>query len=330
MDTLQITAEETQRREAIRVQIMTSFMSHSEIQGVLDMLTEAIEINERDGDTAMPGLLDRQRFIMETYQRKLDKHAGASNIPTAPDVQERERPTGSKKSGTVGGPGTDHKMASDRQKEFLADLLHGRTDEIAVKAQERIDSVRGHINFETASNLIEKLMEAAPGVVAWKERMSGKQRDLLIKLWVERGVNENTAAVVMTKTWLKTTKDQASKMIDRAFAAGKKQTATVKAKAEEGFYEVGDKVIKVQRGVTSGNLFAKLLVVDPELAKGFEWVYTPGLITETIGAKALTKERAAQLGQDLKLYGYCFKCGRELTDETSIERGIGRICWEKI
>ena len=40
----------------------------------------------------------------------------------------------------------------------------------------------------------------------------------------------------------------------------------------------------------------------------------------------LTEDTAAKLG---KLYGTCVICNRRLTDEQSIERGIGPICLEK-
>jgi len=167
-------------------------------------------------------------------------------------------------------------------------------------------------------------------VVTPPAAMTTGQRDYLINMWVEdRGVPANTAKVVLTKVWLRTTKDQASAMIDRAKAA-RQGVKAHSSKAEEGFFELGDRVVMVQKGVQSDNLYAKLLRVDSGLEKGFEWVYTPGLVTETIGAKPLTRERAAELGQELKLYGYCFKCGRRLTDEESKDRGIGRICWEKI
>lgn len=269
---------------------------------------------------------DAKRAVQVEVYREMAQRSSGSEEPRTDSAP-------AKPSGPGYGTGrADRKGgASEKQKAFLESLLEGRSDEIAQAARARIDSVSGYINSETASKLIDSLMAAAPGIVAWKERMTTGQRDFLLSMWAERGVPANTAKVVLTKVWLRSTKEQASAMIDRAKDAAKASKDKARsASAQEGFYELGDRVVKVQKGTTTGNLYAKLLRVDPDLEKGFEWVYTPGLVAETIGAKPLSRERAAELGQDLRLYGYCFKCGLKLTDEESIERGIGRICWDKM
>lgn len=94
---------------------------------------------------------------------------------------------------------------------------------------------------------------------------------------------------------------------------------------EDGFYEFTyDRgkvaIAKVQTAVHgSGHQYAKQL--DPETGK-FE--YVGGLMAEVRSSGVLLSlERAKELGH---LYGRCIRCGRTLTDEGSIEAGIGPVC----
>jgi hypothetical protein len=110
---------------------------------------------------------------------------------------------------------------------------------------------------------------------------------------------------------------------------------------EEGFYLLGDQIYKVQIAVHgSGRPYAKRLHIDeltdlelsPELRRPGRkvchgtWVYEPGLIKRLRPEHRLTAEKAVELG---KLYGMCVRCGATLTNEESIERGIGPICARK-
>lgn len=92
----------------------------------------------------------------------------------------------------------------------------------------------------------------------------------------------------------------------------------------DGFWELPDgRICKVQLAVHgSGNPYAKLLNTE---TGSFD--YASGLISEVrrTGTR-LPLERAQALG---KLYGRCICCGRTLTDEFSIENGIGPICIKK-
>lgn len=111
----------------------------------------------------------------------------------------------------------------------------------------------------------------------------------------------------------------------------------------EGYYKVGDTIYKVQRAVHgSGNLYAKELVTE-ELAvselneaqiaamhenpdKKFysgSWEYAPGAIRRIRGEHKLSMEECIAFGQ---LYGVCVRCGRTLTKEESIARGMGDVC----
>lgn len=122
----------------------------------------------------------------------------------------------------------------------------------------------------------------------------------------------------------------------------------------EGLYRSAGTIYKVQRAVHgSGNLYAKVLVETHEgrcgghmeqgpsgfdapleycneqatcaqwVAGEWEFQYAPGALRRINPADRMTLEQAQEWG---RLYGTCARCGRTLTDEDSIARGLGPIC----
>lgn len=90
---------------------------------------------------------------------------------------------------------------------------------------------------------------------------------------------------------------------------------------DEGLYWLKGQVVKVQVAKNgSGNHYAKRLVNG-----SFE--YAAGLIRNMSEATRMTPELAKQFGD---LYGVCCNCGADLTDETSIERGVGPVCYKRL
>lgn len=95
---------------------------------------------------------------------------------------------------------------------------------------------------------------------------------------------------------------------------------------EDGMYKTPDGTIyKVQRNRERTNLYAKRLVVlgPGEDSATVEFVYAPGALRTLTADMRLSLEDAKAFGA---LYGTCCVCGRTLTNETSIEAGIGPIC----
>lgn len=95
---------------------------------------------------------------------------------------------------------------------------------------------------------------------------------------------------------------------------------------EDGFYlnPETDEVFKVQVAHHgSGGLYAKRLVLPAGGVERGAWTFERGLIAKLDPAWKLTLEQAQAWG---RLYGYCCRCAAILTDETSIERGLGPIC----
>ena len=89
---------------------------------------------------------------------------------------------------------------------------------------------------------------------------------------------------------------------------------------EDGVYLHDGLVYKVQIAKQgSGRLYAKLL-------EDGVFVYAPGAIRKLSAHEKMTLEQAQEYG---RLYGICCRCGAELTDEKSIEDGIGPVCAAK-
>lgn len=111
----------------------------------------------------------------------------------------------------------------------------------------------------------------------------------------------------------------------------------------EGMHILDGRIFKVQKAVHgSGRLYAKELVRTDDTTCGgcetcdgedlcptgaVEFVMAKGMIFKLSEATRLTLEQAKTYGA---LYGSCVVCGRVLTDEKSIEAGIGPVCQGKL
>ena len=99
----------------------------------------------------------------------------------------------------------------------------------------------------------------------------------------------------------------------------KEQAAPVRKQAADGFYNVDGTIYKVVKAVHgSGHPYAKRLNTEQG-----GWEYAPGIVKTLRDDQMLTLEEATRFG---RLYGICVICGAALTDEKSIEAGIGPIC----
>jgi len=97
-------------------------------------------------------------------------------------------------------------------------------------------------------------------------------------------------------------------------------------KLEPGIYRKDGEIYKVQVGIYgSGFSYAKRLVVDKE-KKTAKFEYEVGAIMRLTKEDKMTLDQAKEFGS---IYGICCACSRTLTDEDSIEAGIGPICAAK-
>ena len=119
----------------------------------------------------------------------------------------------------------------------------------------------------------------------------------------------------------------------------------------EGYYRKDGIIWKVVRNQADTAFYAKHYVIDFEKRDAMRelleqaqesgddktigllgrktmgtWEYVPGMYQALRKGDALTQEEAKKWGA---LYGICCRCGRLLTNEDSIEAGIGPICASK-
>lgn len=186
---------------------------------------------------------------------------------------------------------------------------------------------------------------------------STKQLGFLRKLIDEKRLTDDEYTRYNNAIDPSLTGQQASRMIDTLMALPRKSAAVVREPrrdAPEGMHRLSDgKIYKVQRAVHgSGNLYAKRLDVTvlctghldesaypsafdaplvycadanecPNRWVEAEFVYARGAMRLLSESTRMTLDDAKAFGA---LYNTCCACGRTLTDETSVENGIGPIC----
>ncbi len=118
-------------------------------------------------------------------------------------------------------------------------------------------------------------------------------------------------------------------MLAEARRNAPKAAPVARVALEDGMYKLGETIYKVQHAVHgSGKQYAKVLVIHGEAPEALvEFEYAPGAISKLSAADRMTLEEAKAFGA---LYGTCCVCGRTLTDEKSIEAGIGPVCAERM
>lgn len=152
-----------------------------------------------------------------------------------------------------------------------------------------------------------------------------KQISFLSRLLVERGL------FVSDEELSQLTKKEASARIDALLQIPRTPKATREPEITDGMYRVsldGGPVMtiyKVQRAIHgSGKLYAKKLVIDDSVSPANCYFdYAPGVVRQLRPEHKMSLEDAKRFGA---LYGTCCVCGRTLTNEASIEEGIGPIC----
>lgn len=108
----------------------------------------------------------------------------------------------------------------------------------------------------------------------------------------------------------------------RAVAAAPQTTGRI---TEDGMYRMDGTIYKVQEARNgSGRLYAKVLADNGDNTFSFE--YAAGIVYKLRAEHKLTLDEAKEFGA---LYGTCCVCSRTLTNENSIEAGIGPICASK-
>ena len=220
------------------------------------------------------------------------------------------------------------------------------TDEQVVAAQAKLDEAKAE--FDRVFGERERLVEWL-GQQDWEFPQSlaaqyGKKGDLSAKQWAaaerlyakaqdpaprwvkvgERwGVRAPGRQVGDTVTVTNRAKETSevylfSVIEDDVFAVGDKP-GTFRADAPGMYITADERIVKAKQSGNTGRLYGKVLTDEGR----FE--YDPKVIREVV--RKLTLEEAKAYGQRT---GVCCVCGRELTNEASIEAGIGPICSSRL
>lgn len=216
------------------------------------------------------------------------------------------------------------RLVSDKQVRFIKSLMASR-DISGLRFLPGSENIE-RMSLAGARDLISKLMECPEkkGVAApVAEKASEKQVAFLTNLLAERTFPDADSIDPSTIG-----KRDASQLINRLMSAPKKPVVTAPASVSapestvslEGMHMYQERIFKVQKAVHgSGNLYAK------ELVNG-SFVYAPGAIRSLSADTKMTLEQAKEYGV---LYGVCCVCAKTLTDEKSIEAGVGPVCAKK-
>jgi hypothetical protein len=137
-------------------------------------------------------------------------------------------------------------------------------------------------------------------------------------LLASREVSDTFRATIGDITVL--SKREASTLIDtlRSFPYAPRESRTTApvVALEVGVYFKEGVVYRVKISQSSGRPYATKLV-------GGSFQYDPSYIRAISANDKMTLEQACDYGLQ---FGVCVACGRELTDEVSVARGIGPVC----
>lgn len=174
---------------------------------------------------------------------------------------------------------------------------------------------------------------------AYIETATARQIDYLKSLLRDRDVDDFTVSRIDDAIEAGAlTKQTASECIADALRCPKRPLAQARRDAEmiteAGMYRMDGAIYKVQVAVHgSGRLYAKRLCQHTAMDdtyntrvkqdRTWHFEYAAGVVSKLRAEHRMTLEQAKEFGA---LYGTCCVCGRTLTDEKSIEAGIGPVC----
>lgn len=213
--------------------------------------------------------------------------------------------------GAGSGNGVVRKV-SDKQVRFM-EMLFATRDTSKLTRLPGSEDFR-NMSLRGARDLIDRLLGCPelPEAKRAEPPASDKQKNFASSL------RKRKNAKLLDKDPESMTRQEVSKEIDYLLALPD-APKLAQLELEAAIYLYEGEVVKVQRAVHgSGNMYAKVL--NPDIGK-FE--YAPGMINKLHPEHRMTLEQAKEYGA---VYGVCCSCGATLTDEQSIEAGMGRVC----
>jgi hypothetical protein len=235
-----------------------------------------------------------------------------------------------KAPGTRSGRGYVRKV-SDKQVRFIANLMRSRDTRNLVVLPGGEDF--RNMSLTGARDLIDRLLACPELPKAEQVRIpaTSAQVGYLQTLTTIHAYDGRTDFESLTKegastliTQVKTLPKRVAQAPTRSASDGsERKLMTSGNEITDGIYERPDGVIvKVQIAKQgSGNLYGKRLNIETG-----KFEYAQGIMRTLKAEYRMSLEKAQEYG---RLYGICIVCGRDLTDEESIARGIGPICADK-
>lgn len=270
--------------------------------------------------------IESQGFVNPWTQALLDKMASGevrednADDPASSTYQENRRPAGGARGGNGYGSFTV-RHASDKQVKFASKLLAER---VVPESHLHHGAIMAHkagtANLRQTRDLITFLLTlpVRAGVVA-SDGATDKQVALIARE-APRRVNgqklvDTVASVPMTR---KLASDVINALLALPFVPREVAAAVV---LESGIYrKANGDVFKVYWNQAKTHMLAKKLHVTDGAAS---WEYAGAAQRFAQPDERMSLEDAKAFGV---IYGVCCNCGRTLTDEGSIEAGIGPVC----
>jgi hypothetical protein len=208
-------------------------------------------------------------------------------------------------------------LATERQINYVKDLLHGRVVDPDAAARLRQSLAKGDLSKKAASDAIGWLVRQAKLPVAVAPSGEDEKDEAYWTREIqarERAEDEQVAA------------DKAAR--DSALA---RVPVT-----EIGIYEVNDKIYRVKRSKRTNGLYASVLIYTVGEALRLtaagstikaEYEYAPGALKFLSADDRVTGARAEELSI---VFRSCIVCGRTLKAAKSVARSIGPVCFKKV
>jgi hypothetical protein len=212
------------------------------------------------------------------------------------------------RNGGIRPPGTEGMAASKGSNK--------NKREVIVKAT--VDGGWDHTKTRDENLGIDSSKKITKGRVT--ERGTYKFGDTLARVQISQSSGKPYALVLKDGNWEYT--PGAVKLLKAEDRVQENKAQASAPKMAEGFYAYGAGVAEVVKTKDGQRMYAKVL----DVLTG-RWAYAPGVLPKLKPEDRLTLEQAAALG---KKWHRCMICGRELTNEDSIDRGIGPICSSKL
>ena len=224
--------------------------------------------------------------------------------------------------------------ASEKQTRFIAELVAERDLSAPCPLPAALEAARAGrpVNKRHASDFITWLLAQPKKAGSPSYRTaSEKQVGLISRLAPERDMGQDAVEAALAASGVTRVEDlpvkAASTLIDSLFALPKAKVGPA-PELESGMYVKDGTIYKVQRAVHgSGHMYAKRLVDPTHPGEKATFEYESGAIRTLTPADRMTLAQAKEYGA---IYGVCCVCGATLTNEVSIEAGIGPVCGGRI